>query len=227
MVMVVCFLIARFVVHAYHDPSQQWDPILLWHSLGVPAKLGVLLAYIACVSFPNGFAAAGATIVAWADLEGKEIGLHWVFSRIHQVFLRLTGLSLCIGVLCSIGGAFFYLPGILGFAFMSFAIPVLIIEDATVSTALRKGINLASKRFGALLGLFGLVLLMAVVAVVGIVFVFSNLNSPTGWSGLIAFWGLFLSIVPVVMMGTTAVVVRLYYDLHEQLGELAATTPAA
>jgi hypothetical protein len=65
----------------------------------VPAKLGVFLAYLACISFPNGFATAGATVVIWADLQGEEVDLQSVFSRIGQVFLRLTGLSLCIGIM--------------------------------------------------------------------------------------------------------------------------------
>jgi len=225
-VTVICFLIARLVVNAYHDPSKQWDPVTLWHSMGVPAKLGVLLAYLACISFPNGFATAGATAAIWADLQGEEVGLRSVFSRIGQVFLRLTGLSLCIGIMCSIGGAIFYLPGVLLFAFMSFAIPVLVIDDTEVLTALRRGINLASMRIGALLGLYAVVLLVIIAAAIGVVFV-APIADLKGWTGTIAFWALIVAIFPALMMVTTAVVVHLYRDLREQGGELAAGKPAA
>ena len=226
MVMIICFLIARFVVNADHDPSKQWDPVTLWHSMGVPAKLGLLLAYLACISFPNGFATAGATVVIWADLQGEEVDLQSVFLRIGQVFLRLTGLSLCIGIMCSIGGAFLYLPGVLVFAFMSFTIPVLVIEDAKVLTALRRGINLASMRFGTLLGLYAVVLLVLVATAIGVVFV-APIADLKGWTGIIAFWALIVAILPILMMVTTAVVVHLYRDLREQRGELAARNPAA
>lgn len=225
-VMVICFLIARFVVNAYHDPTKQWDPVTLWHSMGVPAKLGVLLAYLACISLPNGFATAGATIVVWADLQGEEVDLQSVFSRIGQLFLRLIGLSLCIGIMCSIGGVFLYLPGILVFAFMSFAIPVLVIEDAKVSTALRRDIDLASKRFGALLGLYAVVMVVIIAAAIGVVFV-APIADLKGWTGTVAFWALIVAIFPALIMVTTAVVVHLYRDLREQRGEPVARNPAA
>ena len=115
------------------------------------------------------------------------------------------------------------MPGVLGFAFMSFAIPVLVIEDAKVLTALRRGIDLASKRFGALLGLYAVVLLVIVMAVIGIV----SVAPIEGWMGIIVFWALIVVIFPILMMVTTAVVVHLYRDLREQRGELAARNPAA
>jgi hypothetical protein len=199
-VMVICFLIARLVVNAYHDPSKQWDPVTL--------------------------ATAGATVVIWTDLQSEEVDLRSVFSRIGQVFLRLTYLSLCIGIMCSIGGAFLYLPGVLVFAFMSFAIPVLVIEDTKVLTALRRGINLASMRLGALLGLYAVVLLVIVAVAIGVVFV-APITDLKGWTGTIAFWALIVAIFPALMMVTTAVVVHLYRDLREQRGEFAARNPAA
>jgi hypothetical protein len=226
--MAVCFLIARLVVDAHRDPSRQWDPVTLWQSMGVPAKLGVILAYLACISFPNGFATAGATVVIWADLQWEEVDFRSVVSRIGQVFLRLTGLSLCIGIMCSIGGAFLYLPGVLVFAFLSFAIPVLVIEDTRVLTALRRGIDLASMRVGTLLGLYAVVLLVVIVAVaIWIVFATAELRE---WASMIRFWPLWPLIVAfftILTMATIAVVVLLYRDLREQRGELAARNPAA
>ena len=141
--------------------------------------------------------------------------------RVRASFLRLTGLSLCIGIMCSIGGVFPYLPGLLVFAFMSFAIPVLVVEDTKVLTALRRGIDLASMRFGTLLGLYAVVLLVIVAAAIGVVFV-APIADLTGWTGIIAFWALIVAIFPILMMVTTAVVVHLYRDLREQRGELAA-----
>jgi hypothetical protein len=223
-VMAACFLISAFIFRAYHDPSQQFDPVTLWHSMGATAKVGVLFAYLASISLPNGFATAGVAVVVWADLHGEAASLASVFGVIGRVFLRLTILSLCIGILCTIGGAFLYLPGVLAAAFLSFAIPVLVIEDAKVSTALRRGVKLASQRIGALLGLYAIVLFVIVAALVGMFSVGPIADLPSG-VGIIVFWSLFVSLVPIGVMGISAAVVRLYRDLREQ-GELAASTVA-
>ena len=71
--------------------------------------------------------------------------------------VRLVVMSLCIGTICTISGLFFFVPGILAFAFLSFAIPVLVIDGAEVSTALGRGARLASTRLGALLSLYAVV----------------------------------------------------------------------
>jgi len=123
--------------------------------------------------------------------------------------------------MCSIGGVFPYLPGLLVFAFMSFAIPVLVVEDTKVLTALRRGIDLASMRFGTLLGLYAVVLLVIVAAAIGVVFV-APIADLTGWTGIIAFWALIVALFPILVTVTTAAVVHLYRDLREQRGELAA-----
>ena len=194
--------------------------------MGVLAKLGVLLAYLASISLPSGFATAGAVIVVWGELQGEEVDGRAIFSRIRRVFLRLMVLSLCIGIVCAIGGALFFVPGVLGFSFMSFAIPVLVIEEAKVSTALRRGLDLASTRFGTLLGLYALVLLVVIIAAIGIAVLASTVDLPW-WIGITAFWGSFVALAPVVVAGTTGAVVCLYRDLREQRGELAARKPVA
>lgn len=220
-VIAICYLTFAFVYRAHFDPGEKVDPVTLWHSIGVFAKLGVLLGYLVSISLPQGLATAGATAVVWADLQGEGVDLRSVFSRISQVFWRLVVLSLCIG---SMSFLFAILPGVLLFAFVSLAVPVLVVEDAKVSTALRRGISLASTRLGALLGLYAVVLLVIVVAAVGRVYVASTVNYPW-WVGMTIFWVTFVALAPILMMGTTAVVVHIYRDVCDERGELAATEP--
>jgi hypothetical protein len=226
--MAICFLIFGFVIRAYHEPSPQADPITLWRSLSVLAKVGVLLAYVACISLPHGLATAGAVVVVWSDLQGEAVVLQSVFSRIRKVLPRLLVLSLCVGVMCSLFGMFFFVPGILGFAFLSFAIPVLMIEDTRVSTSLRKGIDLASSRTGAVLGLYAIVLVIIVAGLailfVGAALVPSNVDFPW-WVIPIAFWLVFVFMASALIMGTTTVIVHLYEDLCARTGPIAAIQP--
>jgi hypothetical protein len=189
--------------------------------MGVLAKLRVLLVYLVSISLPHGLATAGATMVVWADLRSERIDLWSVLSRIGQVLLRLVVLSLCIGSMCVIAGMFFLVPGILAFAFMSFAIPVLVIEDTKVSVALRRGITLASMRLGALLSLYAVVLFLVGVAIVGTIYLASTEDWPW-WVGISAFWVSFVLLASILMMGTTAAVVHLYRDVCEEQRELAA-----
>ena len=223
----ICYMITGFVVRAYHPPDGQTDPLTLWHSMGVLARLGVVFAYLATISLPNGFAMAGASVVVWADLQGEAVRVRFVFSQIVHVLLRLVVLSFCIGGICLIGGMFFLVPGVLGFALLSFAIPVLVIEDTTVSTALRRGFKLSSACPEVLFGLYALVLFIVIVAVV-LLFVVVGSVPPSAdfpwWIGVSVFWVALVPLASILVIGTTAVVVELYRGLREQGGESLSGT---
>jgi len=224
-ILAICFLAVGVVFRAQHGSSPDTDPLMLWRSLGAPAKVGVMLAYLATISLPQGFATAGAVMVVWGDLRGEPVDAGSVARRFREIYLRLIVLSFIIGTICVFGGMFFLAPGLLGFAFLSFAIPLLVIENASVGRALRKGLDLASKVTGTLLGLYAIVLVV-VLAVVVIAFVvgdsmFSTLTVPW-WLTPIAFWGMVGLTASSLIMGTTAVVVTLYWDLCQPAGETAA-----
>jgi hypothetical protein len=101
--MPICFLPGAFIGIAYLDRSKIWINPSAMPPMRVLAKLGVLLSTLACTCVPTGFATAGATIVVWADLQGETVDVHSILSRIGHVFLRLTGLCLCIGFTSLIG----------------------------------------------------------------------------------------------------------------------------
>jgi hypothetical protein len=223
--MAICLLITAFIVRVYRDPSEQYDPVTLWHRMGVLPRVGVLLSYLACISLPFSFATAGVTVVSWADLQGEAVDLRSVFSRIGRVLLRLVILSLSIGVMSIIGGMFFLVPGIVVFIFMSFAVPVLVIEDATVSTALRRGTGLASTQLGALLGLYATVLCVTVIVGGGIGYLASTVDYPW-WLGITTFWALFVPLASILIMVATAVIVCLYSDVREKGEEMPARRSA-
>jgi hypothetical protein len=103
----ICYLTIAFIYRAYHAPSEQVDPSVLYDSMGVFAKIGNLVAFLVSISIPFGLATAGITMIVWADLQGEEVDLWSVFSRIRQVLFRLVVLSLCIVAMCAIAGMFF------------------------------------------------------------------------------------------------------------------------
>jgi hypothetical protein len=190
--------------------------------------VGVILAYMASISLPHSFATVGATAVVWADFRGETVDLRSVGASIGRVCLRLIVLSFIIGAIWVFGGIFLLLPGILGFAFMSFVIPVLVIENASVGTALRRGLDLASKRVGALLGLYAIALVVvSAVGVIGLIVADSLASVVTvpWWATVLEFWIVVGVTASTLIMGITAVVVQFYRDLSEPTGVLIATEP--
>jgi hypothetical protein len=187
----------------------------MWESMGNLSRVGILAAFVSAVFLPRDLANAGVTIVAWADLQGEEPGLRLFVSRIGRILPRLVILSLGIGVVSLTVSVFFLLPGFLVGAFTAFVIPVLATDNAKLWVALRTGMKLSFKRFGALLALCLVVALVSLMVLVaggaGLVFLASKADSPW-WAGLAAFWTSFVASFPIVMMGSATVTALLYRD---------------
>jgi hypothetical protein len=231
LVMGTCFLIYGLVLRAFANTHEPTDPVTLWNSLGWLTKLGLVLYYLASISLPPGFAAAGVTSVVWAEAPSVGEKSPTFVPGIRPVFLRLVAVSLCIGAACAMTSMFFLVPGILAFAILSFVIPVLVIENTTIGNAVRRGFDLAWARVGALVGLYAVVTVIAIgitivaaIPILGITLIPSTMDVPW-WVLPITFLSSFTVLASILMMASTTVVVHLYRDVREARGEFALSAP--
>jgi uncharacterized membrane protein len=219
LLLVSILVVINIVVRHAHPAGEPFDPAAMWRGMSFLRKLGVMLSFVAGAAVPYGLAMAGTSIVAYEDYRGGEDSLGSALKRVVGRVLSLVVLSFLVGCGTLLGSFLFVLPGMLVPMFTVFAIPVMLVEDAGVGTALRRSLRLAWDRIGTIL-VFQLILGM-VWMVVSIIF--ASLLGALGLEGMAAavtmwaFLGLSMAVV-VCVYGT--VVAILYHDIRVSRGEL-------
>jgi hypothetical protein len=221
----IVFLSISTFLHAHPEMTDQRDLVTISNTMPWPTRIAMLAAFFATISVPAGLATGGASFVVWADLTGNEVALKSLFSRIGQFLVRVLFLSLFIGLLNAIGTILLILPGIVVLPLASFVIPSLVIEDSKALSALRRGVKLAGKEFGALVLLYGLGAIVLLLAGFGFVTVISSAGDHSWWVSPLTFWVSYVVFASLVMMAKTVVVVLLYRDAREKQ-ELLVTSEA-
>jgi hypothetical protein len=173
-----------------HQVGTANDPITLWHAMSFPAKLSILVGFVALASVSYGLAFAGISLLVYGDLRGERVLLASTVGRVVRSFLPLIVLSFLIGCGVFFGSLLLYLPGLIVQMLTAFAIPVMLLEEAGIKTSLRRSKRLASDRIGILLGLaltmFVVIRLFRIICI--------------GLIGLLDTWALFTLIGVGVLM---------------------------
>jgi hypothetical protein len=221
----VCWLSYAFGIHAHQAAESMGNPISLWDSLGVLGKIGVYAAFVSSVFLPRDLATAGVTMVVWADLQGDQVSLRQLVSRMGGIFPRLLILSLAIGVACLIAGIFLAVPGIVLSALTALVIPVLATADTKVRTALKTGLKLSFREFWPLFMLslaFAMVSFLMLLAFGAVLVNLGSNSDLPWWAGPTSAWAMLVGLFPFAMVGSAAVTTLLYKDgIQKQSGPAA------
>jgi len=185
------------------------------NSLTLGVRLLLLLAFVAGQCLPADLSTAGVSYLVWAALHGEEVRLGLIWPRLAGILVRLVILSLSIAIL-GFAGSLFILPGIAIFLFTSFVVPVVAIENAGISTALRVGVRYAKSQFVPLFLLLILIGIAAIVFAVGVVFVVTSLADYPWWVGVSGLWAYFTVLASLLMMTRSTIVTVLYKDSREK-----------
>lgn len=219
LLLVSVLIIINIVVRHMHPVGAPIDPTAMWRGMSFLRKLGVIILFVASASVPYGLAMGGTSLLAYEDYRGGGDSLGGVLKRVMRRTPSLVVLSFLVGCGTFLGSLFFVLPGMLVPMFTAFAIPVILLEDAGVETALRRSMRLAWSRIGTVL------VLQLILGMAGMVvsFFFSLLIGATNLEGMAAavtmwaFLGLSMAVL-VCVYGT--VVAILYHDIGVSRGEL-------
>lgn len=201
-----------------------FDSVQAWRALSLAGKLGVMIVWVLLISLPSALSTATISAYIWDDSTGLSASLGKAFARLSQIAGRLLALALLVGFCSQLGLFFFAMPGVLVYAVFSFSIPVLVVENASVGTAIRRGMKLGSKRVGTVLGIF---LGAAVFFFMAIAFTIALLGARDfSWAErLNILWVSIIVTFSIVMMTTGTMVTQLYRVIREeetQAGTLAA-----
>lgn len=221
LVLASIFVVINVVVRHTHPASGNIDPAAAWRGMSILAKFGVIIGFVACASMPHGLAMGSVSSLAYEDYCGRESSLGSALKRVMGRLLSLVALSFLVGCGAVFGTFLFLLPGLMITMLTVFAIPVMLLEEAGVATALRRSMCLAWDRIGTVLGLllsFALVF-MVVEGIFSLLIGTLNLEGTAAAGTMWAF--LVLGLATLVCVYGTAVTV-LYYDIRVSRGELQA-----
>lgn len=213
--------ISATVYRHTHTVDTAFDPAAAWHAMSFLAKFRVLIGFVAGASIPYGLAFAGVSLLVYDDYRGQESSLGTVLKRVMGRLLPVAALSFLVGCGSLFGAFFFLIPGLIVAMLTPFAVPVLLLEETGIVTALRRSMHLAGSRIGTVLGLM---LTLAIVwnLVVGIYFWWIRTLSLEGMAFAEAIWALLAVPLPMVMCVYCTTLTILYYDIRVSLGELQA-----
>jgi hypothetical protein len=203
------------------------DPITLWRDFSFLAKLRVILTFVASASIPYGLAFAGISLLVYDDYRGERSSLGSVLKRVMRRLPAVVGVSFLVG--CGgVFGSILLVPGIFFTMLTVFTVPVLLLEEAGVGTALRRSMRMAWGRAGTVLGLmlsFGAVLYLVVIVYFGLMQALNFDEIGMMW----AFRALLGMVVPMMMCAYCTMLAILYCDIRVSHGELGggATLPGS
>ena len=124
---------------------------------------------ISLLGFAFGPIAQGATILAVADrFTGGDTPVRECYSAVARRVFSLIGLGLCLGLIVLVGCCFFVIPGLLLWARLYVAIPVMILEDKGIIDSINRSWNLTMEQWGRAIA-FVLIMLVIFYLIYGIV----------------------------------------------------------
>jgi hypothetical protein len=223
LVLVGIYIVIGTIYRHTHPMYTTSDPVTLWRDFSFPAKIGVILIFVASASIPYGLAFAGVSLTVYDDYRGEESSLGSVLKRVMRRWLAVVVASFLVG--CGgVFGSFMLIPGVIFTMLTVFTVPVLLLEEAGVGSALRRSMRLALDRAGSVLGLmltFGMVVYLVVISYFGLVQALNLDDETMVW----AFRGLLGVAVPMMMCLYCTMLAILYCDIRVSRGELGAGSP--
>lgn len=194
------------------------DPTAILNVLG--AGLANLVITIVITSLAQVLLTGFLTVVVGQAVLGRPVSFGEAWSRLRSRLLPLLGLTFLYGVLVFLGSLLLIVPGIWLWVLYGLAVPVLVLEPASIRAALRRSRELVR---GLWWRIFGIVLLSSLIAgivalIIGLPFSLAGnvMNASAG--GLPTTTSLLLSSIGATIGGTitypfvASVRVLLYFD---------------
>jgi hypothetical protein len=223
--LLVLFLAVAAAVLRPYAPPEGWNAVELWRSLTMAAKLGVLLAYIACVSVPWSLASGGVSVLVYEDCRAREVSARSALDRLRRRLPSLLALSFVVGGPGLFGWFVMVVPGFAVFMFAAFSVPAMMNEEVGVLRALQRSSSLVGDRIGTVAALVAAS--AGVALVTWVPFDFLVLPLVAGRIANAAMTWVFIALLApalIVVYGTFVTV--LYCDIRRQRGELPAAVAA-
>ena len=214
-------MIGRFVVRLHPIAVESWDPLTLWRSMSWGERLLNILAMIASATVPMYLAARGVCRLALEQQRDVELSMDVVLWDMMRFFPTAVLYFLMLGIATFLGGSFLVVPGLLIASACALIIPAGVDGQLGPVLAIRRGISLAKRVFGRVLGVYASYLALVIAGrVVLNAFMAGDEVPGPGFFVLLALWflGLLLGMAQVNIMFTL---------LYSEAGEMDAAPIAA
>ena len=142
------------------NPPDQWDPVLLWKSMGEGKKFALIFGLNFALWTPVLLGARAVCRITTAQLAKQELALPAIVVDMLRFLPAALVYALVIGLPVMMGSSCFFIPGLLIASLFTLVVPVSVNEPVGIFPALRRNFSLTGKVFG---GLFLITFLCAVV----------------------------------------------------------------
>ncbi|MBO0723685.1 MAG: hypothetical protein J2P41_22865 [Blastocatellia bacterium] len=136
-----------------------------------PIFLAGIFVVLPVVLLASVFLTGGLWRTATKQMRGKEISVGDLFSA-GDVYLRLLGATILLGLLGIIGAAFCFFPALIVFGLFHFTIPLIVDRDMSIGDAMTASFN-ATKSHWIVYTLFAIV--VSLIAQAGAIFLYIGL----------------------------------------------------
>ena len=150
LLLVAISIVINVAVRHAHPAAAPLDPVVIWREMSFLAKLGVFVGFAALAKLPLGFAIGGISLLVNQDCCERKGSLGGTLRELMRRSLPLVILCMVIGC-AAIFGAVFVLPGIAVALLTVFAVPVMLLEETGIMTALHRSIKLAWEHIGTVI----------------------------------------------------------------------------
>jgi hypothetical protein len=190
-ILVILFAVGRVMIRYILEAGPNGatvDPVALYHSMGVAAKVGVFASFLFCAGAVQGVAASGMALITWEDCEGRPVTAAELGAATGRRLLTLLVLGFIIVAGTFIGTTFFILPGLIIAALTSFAIPAATVENLGPLAALKRGYHLRRGRTLQLIGILAIAMFALLFCQILLGLSFTLVPTSLWYVGLIAFF---------------------------------------
>lgn len=156
----VTMVVAMTLYMRSGNPPGQWDPVVLWKSMGEGQKFAAIFGLILALWMPVLLAARAVCRITTAQLANQELALPAILVDMLRFLPSALVYALAIGVPVMMGFSCFFIPALLIASLFTLVVPVSVNEPIGIFSALRRNFSLVRKVFG---GLFLITFLCAIV----------------------------------------------------------------
>ena len=156
----VTALVAMSLYIVSGNSPDQWDPVLLWKSMGAGKQFVAVFGLILALWTPVLLGARAACRITTAQLADQELASGAIVTDMVRFLPAALVYALVIGVPVMMSSSCFFIPGLLVASLFTLLVPVSVNETVGIFSALRRNFSLIGKVFG---GAFLITFLSAVV----------------------------------------------------------------
>ncbi|HVG91268.1 MAG TPA: hypothetical protein VNB54_07235 [Alphaproteobacteria bacterium] len=156
----VTLVVAMSLYMLSSNPPGQWDPVVLWKSMGEGKQFVFIFGSIFAIWTPILLGARAVCRITSAQLANQELGLPAIVMDMLRFLPSALLYALVMGVPVMMGFSCLFIPALLIASLFTLVVPVSVNETVGILPALRRNFSLVRKVFG---GLFLITFLCAIV----------------------------------------------------------------